>query len=270
MSHPSTSRPFPQAPVRADRRAPVSLEVVIPIWNEQDVLPLLFDRLRATFSPSPARRRNADTRRLLPDRGRRQPPTARRRCWPAPYARACRQTLLRLSRNFGHQNAVSAGLAHFPRRRGRHHRRRPPGSAGADPGHGRALAPGQRGGLRPAPPRRAESFVKRAGLLALLSPRRVPGRREDPCSTAATSPCSIGALSAPWWPCRRRCASRAILRAWVGFRQAGLDYDRPDAGGRARRSTPSQKLYRLATDGVVSSSVRPLQLRPVFSVSVSR
>ena len=53
------------------------------------------------------------------------------------------------------------------------------------------------------------------------------------------------------------------LRAWVGFRQNGLEYDRPPrAAGRSKYGW--RRLYRLATDGVVSSSVRPL-LRAPFS-----
>jgi dolichol-phosphate mannosyltransferase len=57
-----------------------------------------------------------------------------------------------------------------------------------------------------------------------------------------------------------------ILRAWVGFRQTGVPYDRPPRHrGSAKYSLG--RLYRLATDGVVSASVRPLQLAQVFSVS---
>ena len=55
------------------------------------------------------------------------------------------------------------------------------------------------------------------------------------------------------------------LRAWVGFAQAGVEYDRPER--RAGRSKYTlTRLYRLATDGVVSSSVRPLQFAQFFSV----
>jgi dolichol-phosphate mannosyltransferase len=57
-----------------------------------------------------------------------------------------------------------------------------------------------------------------------------------------------------------------VLRAWVGFRQTGVDYDRPArVAGRAKYDLA--RLYRLATDGVVSASVRPLQVAQVFSVS---
>jgi dolichol-phosphate mannosyltransferase len=52
----------------------------------------------------------------------------------------------------------------------------------------------------------------------------------------------------------------------VGFRQTGVDYDRPlRQAGRAKYTLA--RLYRLATDGVVSASVRPLQVAQVFSVA---
>lgn len=49
------------------------------------------------------------------------------------------------------------------------------------------------------------------------------------------------------------------LRAWVGFRQVGLSYERaPRARGRAKYTFP--KLLRLAFDGIINFSYRPLQL----------
>ena len=56
------------------------------------------------------------------------------------------------------------------------------------------------------------------------------------------------------------------MRAWVGFRQTGLAYDRPQRQAGRTKYTLG-RLYRLATDGVASSSVRPLQLAQVFSFS---
>jgi dolichol-phosphate mannosyltransferase len=57
-----------------------------------------------------------------------------------------------------------------------------------------------------------------------------------------------------------------VLRAWVGFRQTGVDYDRPPRQAGTAKYTLLH-LYRLATDGVVSASVRPLQVAQVFSAS---
>ena len=49
------------------------------------------------------------------------------------------------------------------------------------------------------------------------------------------------------------------MRAWVGFRQIGLPYDRP---ARVAGTTKYRlkNLYKLATDGIASLSTRPLRL----------
>ena len=49
------------------------------------------------------------------------------------------------------------------------------------------------------------------------------------------------------------------LRAWVGYRQFGLEYDRPE---RKYGTTKYgfKKLYALATDGIASLSIKPLKL----------
>jgi dolichol-phosphate mannosyltransferase len=49
------------------------------------------------------------------------------------------------------------------------------------------------------------------------------------------------------------------LRAWVGFRQEGLEFDRPERQAGRPKYTWS-KLYRLATDGIAAMSTRPLQV----------
>jgi dolichol-phosphate mannosyltransferase len=55
------------------------------------------------------------------------------------------------------------------------------------------------------------------------------------------------------------------LRAWVGFRQIGIPYDRPErAGGESKYTW--RKLWRLATDGVLSFSFKPLTLISVTGV----
>jgi dolichol-phosphate mannosyltransferase len=54
------------------------------------------------------------------------------------------------------------------------------------------------------------------------------------------------------------------LRAWVGFRQTGIEYDRPTRqAGRPKYGL--RRLYRLATDGIASSSIRPLRVAQLFS-----
>ena len=93
-----------------DRGRKVRLDVVIPVWNEEAALDLLFRRLDAAFAPAALERHGiASVRYLFVDDGSQD-------ASPGIVAERIRQgagaALVRLSRNFGHQNAVSAGLDH--------------------------------------------------------------------------------------------------------------------------------------------------------------
>ena len=58
------------------------------------------------------------------------------------------------------------------------------------------------------------------------------------------------------------------LRAWVGFRQIGIPYDRPErAGGKPKYTW--WKLWRLASDGALSFSFKPLTWISVTGVLTS-
>jgi len=113
--------------------------------------------------------------------------------------------------------------------------------------------------------RRKENLLKVAGywafyrLLALLSDLQVP---LDGGDFGLMDQRVVAALrSLP-----ETLRFPRVLRAWVGFRQTGIGYDRPERQGGHTKYTLS-RLYRLATDGLASSSVRPLQLAQVFSFS---
>lgn len=58
------------------------------------------------------------------------------------------------------------------------------------------------------------------------------------------------------------------LRSWVGFRQTGIEVHRP-ARHAGRPAYTLRKLVRLALDGFVGFSYRPLQLASVFGLGVS-
>lgn len=58
------------------------------------------------------------------------------------------------------------------------------------------------------------------------------------------------------------------LRSWVGFRQTGVEVDRA-ARHAGRPAYTLRKLIRLALDGFVGFSYRPLQLASVFGLGVS-
>ena len=55
-----------------------------------------------------------------------------------------------------------------------------------------------------------------------------------------------------------------VLRAWVGFRQTGVEYQRPRRQAGTSKYTIG-RLYRLATDGIASASIRPLKIAQVSS-----
>ena len=240
--------------------SPLSLDIIIPVYNEAEVLEILFDTLDATFSAANlAARGIARVRYLLIDDGSSdagpQMISDRIRAG-APAA------LYRLSRNFGHQNAVCAGLDH----------------ATADlvaildadlqdppavvldmidkMAQGYDVIFGQRR-------RRKENVVKRLSywsfyrLIDALSDIKMPLDSGDFCLMNRRVVAALRALP-------ERLRFPRVLRAWVGYRQAGVEYDRP-----ARRAGSSKysivKLYRLATDGIASASIRPLKIAQLSS-----
>jgi len=78
------------------------LEVVVPFLNEEENLPVLYQRLASAMAAA-----RVDWRLLLVDDGS----TDRSPAWAAAVARQDpRVRLLRLSRNFGHQVAITAGI----------------------------------------------------------------------------------------------------------------------------------------------------------------
>ena len=79
--------------------------VVIPVYNEEEVIPELIDRLQAAFDQTPA----VHWQVIFVDDG------SRDRSAELIRARSVadpRIALVRLSRNFGHQAAITAGLNH--------------------------------------------------------------------------------------------------------------------------------------------------------------
>jgi polyisoprenyl-phosphate glycosyltransferase len=247
--------------METERSEPVGLDIVVPFLNEEQVLSTLLERLSETFSPEGCSRHVlAGVRFILVDDGSTDQSA---RLVTEAIRRGAPVTLVRLSRNFGHQSAVSAGLA----------------EAGADvvavidadlqdpPELILTMLERWRAGfdvVYAVRRRRQAGLVKRAGywlfyrLLALLSDVRVPLDSGDFCLLDRRVLRALETLP-------ERLRFPRILRAWVGFRQTGVEFDRPErAAGRAKYTLTN--LYRLATDGVVAASVRPLQLAQVFSV----
>lgn len=245
------------------RRAhPVSLDIVVPFFNEEDVLRVLLDRLEAVFPPA-ERARHGVTHvcYVMVDDGSTDRSAA---VVAAAIEQGTPARLVRLSRNFGHQNAVDAGLAES--------RADVVAVIDADlqdpPELILEMLSRWRDGYEVVYARRRrrrESAMKRAGywlfyrLIAFLSDVRIPLDSGDFCLLDRRVVSALRELP-------ETLRFPRVLRAWVGFPQTGVDYDRP-----ARRVGQTKytlaKLYRLATDGVVSASIRPLQIAQVFSVT---
>ena len=240
----------------------VSLDIVIPVWNEEKVLGLLFTRLGEVFSSANlARDRIRVVRYLFVDDGSHD---GSAQAIAHAIELGLPALLVRLSRNFGHQNAVSAGIdlsradlvavidADL---------QDPPELIAKMVGQWREGFDVVYGHRRS----RQEGLLRVAGywlfyrLVAFLADIKVPLDSGDFCLMDSRV---VGHLR----DLPEKLRFPRGLRAWVGFRQTGVEYDRPERqAGRSKYTLA--RLYRLATDGVISSSVRPLQAAQVFSVS---
>ena len=244
----------------ASRSDSVTLDIVIPLYNEEEVIGLLVDALREALSEDVMAEAGIRSFRcIFVDDGSTDSTASLlsehiRSGFPA--------TLVRLSRNFGHQNAVTAGLDHVTADVA--------AILDADLQDPPSLVPemlakwregydvvyGQRR-------KRKEGLFKRLGYwtfyrgMAFLADIAIPLDSGDFCLMDRRVVDSLRAL-----PENQRFVR--VLRAWVGFRQTGLEYDRPSRkAGRPKYGLA--RLYRLATDGIASSSTRPLKFAQLFS-----
>lgn len=237
--------PFPRF---GPRRGRPDLSVVVPVFEEEAILPVLVERLSRVLDSL-----GGSAEVILVDDGSRDGTAA-------AIARAHRAdprfTGLSLSRNFGHQVAISAGLAE---------------SSGAavvvmdgdlqDPPEAiPALMAKLREGfdvVHAVRASRPEAWPKRLAYAAFY---RVLGR-------AATLPIPVdsgdfGIMSRRVvdlivaMPERRRYVRG--LRAWVGFRQVGLPVDRAVRHSGRPKFTLA-KLLGLAADGLVGFGDAPLR-----------
>ncbi len=231
-----------------------TLDIVIPIYNEEAVIASLCARLASVFTEEArAGAGLSRVRFLLIDDGS----TDRSAAMIAERIQAgFPAMLLRLSRNFGHQNAVSAGIDH----------------ASADlvaimdadlqdppeliwqmlqkVREGNEVAYAQRRDRKEGPVRRLGywAFYR---ILSLMSDIDIPLDSGDFCLMTRRVVDALARLP-------ERIRVPRVLRAWVGFRQAGVEYSRPERAAGETKYT-LRKLYRLATDGMASASTRPLQ-----------
>lgn len=251
---------LPSAPLPMSYRPPDApqLCVVVPAFNEDENLPVLYRELSQALDA-----RGIAFELLVVDDGSRDetPHVLRRLAESDPRVRG-----LRLSRNFGHQEAISIGLQHA---RGRaiavmdgDLQDRPEDllllydrwKAGAD------VAYAVRRSRREALHRRVAYRVFYRAL-ASLADVHMPLDAGDFCVMDAAFVERLNAL-----PERLRFVRG--LRAWLGGRQERVPVDRdPRRHGRPQYSFA--KLLRLALDGLFSFSDAPLRLASLLGAAVS-
>ncbi|MEO6036218.1 MAG: glycosyltransferase family 2 protein [Verrucomicrobiota bacterium] len=227
----------------------MKVSVVIPCFNEQEVLPELFRRLTAA-----AQTWECDWEVICIDDG------SRDSTWSmlaAQQKQDSRWRSLSFARNFGHQTAVSAGIYH----------------ADADavmvidadlqdpPEELIRFIKKWREGFEVVyaiREKRKEGWFKRAcywlfyRLMSRVVSFEIPQDSGDFCIMDRRVVEVLNSM-----PERNRFVRG--LRAWSGFRQTGLSYERQArAAGNAKYNF--RKLMKLASDGIFSFSTSPLKL----------
>lgn len=226
-----------------------TLDIVVPCFNEAAVLPRLLAAVSELRSAVPYR-----VRVLFIDDGSDDGTEA---ILSAVMVSDRSLAYARLSRNFGHQMAVSTGL------------KMTSGDAVGvidadlqDPLDvlGMMVERLREGydvvyGVRE---KRKESIVQRAmykchyRLLRLASETELPLDAGDFCVMSRRVVNAVNALP-------ERCRYVRGLRAWVGFRQTGFPYERA-ARSEGKSKYSLGKLFKLATTGYVAFSTAPLRL----------
>lgn len=235
------------------------LSVVVPIKDEVETLPELTRRLFEVLTGD-----LDDSEVLFVDDGS-SDGSAR---WIAErHAEDPRVKLVRLSRNFGHQAAVTAGLAH---------------AAGAavvlmdgdlqdPPELIPALVERWRDGneiVHTVKTRRKESWPRRVAFRGFYRIIRALSSETDlPLQAGLFSLLDRRVVDElQRMPERNRYL--AGLRSWVGFRQSSIEYERDARWSGAPRVSVA-RLFRLAFDGIFSFSNLPLRLATLLGLVVS-
>lgn len=231
-----------------------TIAIVIPVFNEEAVLPELCSRLTALFDGQ----RDCIWRAVLVDDGSRDTSAAYIR---TQSERDPRFELIELSRNFGFQSALSAGLAHAIA----------PGAATdavvtmdadlQDPPEliPQLVAAWREGAevVRATRRSRAETGLRRLGFDLFHA---MYGRLSDyPIEPDSGTFGLLGRSAVEVYnslPERHRFFPG--LRAWVGFPRAAVPYDRMErAAGKPQQTF--RRLIRYALDGLFSFSHLPLR-----------
>jgi dolichol-phosphate mannosyltransferase len=238
--------------------SPVALTVVIPVFDEEAVLPLLAQRLRPVLDQT-----NITYEVLAVDDGSRDATPAilygMRRTWPE-------LRVIRLHRNCGHQAALTAGLHHA---RGSYvvsidaDLQDPPEKIVEMLAMARAQGLDVVYGIRTD--RNADSFMKRStAAIYYRLMRRIVGN-EVPAHGGDFRLLSRAAVEAIRGLPNHQPVYR-LLVPWLGFPSGEVTYTRER---RAAGSTkyPLPKMIRLAWDSVTNFSPAPLRLATTLGVA---
>jgi dolichol-phosphate mannosyltransferase len=229
--------------------ANVGLSLVIPCYNESRVLPFLKERLQSSLAQM-----NLSWEVILVDDGSRDdtfPQLA------AMHAEDARFKVISFSRNFGHQTAVFAGLSHAL------------GDFVAvmdadlqDPPEFLAtcLAKLNEGYdvVYAVRRQRKENIFKRTCYAAFYRGLKFIAEVEIPLDSGDFCLMRQRVVAVMRTMPERDVFVRG-LRAWSGFRQTGIEYNRA-ARAAGETKYPFRKLVRLAMDGVFAFSAFPLRL----------
>jgi dolichol-phosphate mannosyltransferase len=235
-----------------------TLSIIVPVYNEEEVLPAFYERLTAALGTLPC-----GAEMLFIDDGSSDLTPSLLADFAA---RDQRVRVLTLTRNFGHQAALCAGIDRCtgdaavmidadlqdpPELIREFHAR---WKQGCDVVFGRRR-------------RLHEGLLKRFvyhvyyRLLHLLASIEIPLDSGD--FSLIDRRVILGLRALP-----ERTRFLRGLRSWVGYRQAGIEYER-----QVRQQGDSKyslaKLFKLAFDGIVSFSTAPLKLALVLGLLVS-
>lgn len=237
---------------------PNKITIVVPFLNEKDNLPVLLQRVAGVFAA-----RDEDWELLLVDDGS----TDGSAEWAVEQAQANRHVrVVRLSRNFGHQLAITAGLD------------RSDGDAvvvmDADlqdpPETIGAMVDKWREGFEVVyavrRSRAGETWSKKflaAGFYRVFRRLAKVNVPMDAGDFRLVDRCVVDALR----EMRELHRFMRGLTCWVGFRQASVEYDRA-ARFAGETKYPVLKSARLAFDAITSFSASPLRWIAVLGVGI--
>ncbi len=237
---------------------PPDLSVVLPIYNEQENIPLLYERLTSVLDET-----GLSYELILVDDGSRDKSVA---MLQELAAHDQRLTLVELARNFGHQVAISAGLEHT---RGRgvivmdSDLQDPPEALP------QFIARWQEGyevvyAIRA---KRKEGWLKRGAytlfyrILRKVSNIDIPLDSGDFCIMDRRVVDELHRM-----PERNRFVRG--IRSWIGFKQVGLEYER-HARHAGKPKYTLNRLIHLALDGIISFSYLPLKMITMMGFGIS-